>query len=164
VDERYSRCRKILGVGLLFLFLYSYLIGFFSVLLRDWTLHSTPATAHPSYRLITALRLYHIFSDGVNTLPADSDHMVDMWRDVTLGKRDTISQENESRWRLTLERLCNNMIQDAKRGLIKVRDIQVDQGNGWVEFAKVSIEMLWREEMDVGCAVLRKVRISEHQP
>lgn len=126
-------------------------------MLRDWTLHSTPATAYPSYRLITTLRLYHIFSDDVNTVPSDSDHMVDIWKDVTLGKRDFISQENESRWRSTLERLCNDTIQDAKRGLIKVCDIQVDQGSGWVEFAKVSIEMLWREEMDVGCAVLKSL-------
>lgn len=127
---------------------------------RDWTLHCTPATAYPSYRLITALRLYHIFSDDVNLVPPDSDHMVDMWRDVTLGKRDAISEENESRWRWTLERLCNEMIQDAKRGIIKVRDIQVIDPSGensWVEFAKVSIEMLWREEMDVGCAVLKSL-------
>ena len=83
--------------------------------------------------------------------------MEGIWRDVTLGKMDAISQENESRWRSTLERLCNDMIQDAKRKLIKVRDIQVDQENGWVEFAKVSIEILWREEMDVGCAVLKSL-------
>ena len=126
-------------------------------MLRDWTLHSTPATAYPSYRLITTLRLYHIFSDDVNTVPPDSDHMVDMWRDVTLGKRDAISQENESRWRSTLERLCNDVIQDAKRGLVKVRGIRVDEEDGWVEFAKVSIEMLWREEMDVGCTVLKSL-------
>jgi len=129
-------------------------------MLRDWTLHTTPATAYPSYRLITTLRLYHIFPDDDNTvLPPDSDDMVEMWRDVTLGKRDAISQENESRWRSTLGRLCNDVIQDAKRGLIKVRDIQleVDQENGWVEFAKVFIEMLWREEMDVGCAVLKSL-------
>lgn len=128
---------------------------------RDWTLHSAPEIAYPSYRLITTLRLYHIFSaDDVNTvLPPDSDHIIDIWRDVTLGKRDAISQENESRWRLTLERLCNDVVQDAKRGLIKVCDIQVgDEENGWVEFAKVFIEMLWREEMDVGCAVLQSLK------
>lgn len=124
-------------------------------MLRDWTLHSTPATAYPSYRLITTLRLYHIFSNDINTVPADS--MVEMWRDVALGKSDAISQENESRWRSTLERLCNDVIQDAKRGLIKVRDVQVDQENDWVEFAKVSIEMLWREEMNVGNAVLKSL-------
>jgi hypothetical protein len=84
--------------------------------------------------------------------------MVDMWRDVTLGKRDAISQENESRWRSTLEHLCNDVIQGAKRGLIKVHDIQVgDQENGWVEFAKMFIELLWREEIDVGCAVLKSL-------
>ena len=126
-------------------------------ILRDWTLHTTPATAYPSYRLITTLRLYHIFSDDVNTVPPESDQMVDTWRDVTLGKRDAISQENESRWRSTLECLCNDVIQDAKRGLIKVRDIQVDQENGWEEFGKIFIEMLWREEMDVGCAVLKSL-------
>ena len=127
-------------------------------MLRDWTLHSTPTAAYPSYRLITTLRLYHIFSDDVNTVLLDSDHIVEMWRDVTLGKRDAISQENESRWRSTLERLCNDVIQDAKRGLMRVRDIQVvDQENGWVEFSKVSIDMLWREEMDVGCAVLKSL-------
>lgn len=127
-------------------------------MLRDWTLHSTPAAAYPSYRLITTLRLYHIFSDDNTVLPPDSDHMVDIWRDVTMGKRDAISQENESRWRSTLARLCNDVIQDAKRGSIKVRDIQVvDQENCWVEFAKAFIEMLWREEMDVGGAVLKSL-------
>lgn len=80
-----------------------------------------------------------------------------MWRDTTLGKRDAISQENESRWRLTLERLCNDLIQDAKRGLIKVRDIEVDHENGWVEFVKASIETLWKEEINVGCTVLKSL-------
>ena len=123
-------------------------------MIRDWTLHSTPETAYPSYRLITTLRLYHIFSDDVNTVPPDSDHMVEIWRDVTLGNRDAISQENESRWRSTLERLCDEVIQDAKRGLLKVRDIQLaDQENRAKEF----IDMLWREEMDVGCAVLKSL-------
>ena len=124
---------------------------------RDWTLHFTPAIGYPSYRLITALRFYHIFSDDVNAIPPNSDHLVDIWRDATLGKIDAISQENESRWRLTLERLCNELVLDAKRGLMKVRDIQVDHGNGWVEFVKVSIETLWREEIDVGCAVLKSL-------
>lgn len=80
-----------------------------------------------------------------------------MWRDTTLGKRDAISQENEIRWRLTLERLCNNLIQDAKRGLTRVRDIQVDHENSWVENVRVSIEILWREEVDVGYAVLKSL-------
>lgn len=125
----------------------------------DWTLHSTPASAYPSYRLITALRLYHIFPDHVNTLPPESDHLVEMWRDTTLGKRDAVSPENESSWKLTLERLCNDLVQVAKRGLIRVRDIRVPEvhENGWIEFAKMSIEMLWREEIDVGCAVLKSL-------
>ncbi|KAF8798009.1 SET domain-containing protein [Phlegmacium glaucopus] len=125
----------------------------------DWTLHSTPASAYPSYRLITALRLYHIFSNDVDTVPLGSDRLVDMWRDTTLGRRDAISQENECHWRLTLKHLCNDLVQDAKRGLIRVRDIQVPElhENGWVEFVKVSIEMLWREEVDVGCAVLKSL-------
>lgn len=76
-----------------------------------------------------------------------------------MGKRDTMSQDNESRWRLTLERLCNDLVRDAERGLTRAGEIQVPdvQGNGWVEFVKVSIEMLWREEIDVGCAVLKSL-------
>jgi len=105
------------------------------------------------------LRLYHIFSDDVSTVPPDSDHLVDIWRDTTLGKRGVISQENEGRWRLTLEHLCNDLVQDAKRGLIRVRGIQVPERheNSWVEFVKVAIEILWREEIDVGCLVLKSL-------
>ena len=126
---------------------------------RDWTLHSTPAPAYPSYRLITALRLYDIFPDNVNTVPLDSDYLVDMWRDTMLGKRYVISEENEGRWRVTLERLCNDLVQDATRGLIRVRDIQIPEvhESGWEEFVKMSIEMLWREEIKVGCAVLKSL-------
>jgi len=125
----------------------------------DWTLHSTPTTAYPSYRLITALRLYHIFSEDVNDVPPDPDHLVDIWRDTTVGKRDAISEENESRWRLTLECLCNDLVRDAKGGLTRVRDIQTpDHENGWLGFVKVSIETLWREEIDVGCAVLKSLK------
>ena len=80
--------------------------------------------------------------------------MVEIWRDVTLGNRNAISQENERHWRSTLEHLCDEVIQDAKRGLLKVRDIQLaDQENRAKEF----IDMLWREEMDVGCAVLKSL-------
>jgi len=103
------------------------------------------------------LRFYHIFSDDVDAIPPDWDHLVDIWRDATLGKIDAISQENESRWRLTLKRVCNELVQDAEKGLIKVRGIQVDHENGWVEFVKVSIETLWREEINVGCAVLKSL-------
>jgi hypothetical protein len=124
---------------------------------RDWTLHSTTTTAYPSYRLITALRLFHIFSDDVSTILPDSDHLVDMWRDTALGKRDVVSQENEYRWRSTLKRLCDDLVQYAQRGLITVRDIQVDDESGWVGFVKVGIEVLWREEIDVGCAVLKSL-------
>ena len=76
-----------------------------------------------------------------------------------LGKKHVISEENEGRWRVTLERLCNNLVQDATRGLIRVRDIQVPEvhESGWEEFIKMSIEMLWREEIKVGCAVLKSL-------
>ena len=76
-----------------------------------------------------------------------------------MGKRDAISEENEGRWRLTLECLCNDLVRDAKGGLIRGRDIQTpDHENGWLEFVKMSIEMLWKEEIDVGCAVLKSLK------
>lgn len=76
-----------------------------------------------------------------------------------MGKRDIMSQENEGRWKLTLQRLCSELVQGAERGLVRVRDIQVPevQRNSWVEFGKVSVEMLWREEIRVGCAVLKSL-------
>ena len=76
----------------------------------DWTMHSSPTPAHPSYRLIAALRLYHTVSESAGSVPANSEELVDAWRRVLIGQEERISEENEQAWRGTLSRICESVV------------------------------------------------------
>ncbi|KAF9477385.1 SET domain-containing protein [Pholiota conissans] len=130
----------------------------------DWTLYSTPAPAHPSYRLITALRLYHLIPLSTNAIPLNSEQLLDQWRNTTLGKQDKISEENETFWRGTLLALCWNVIQNGKAGIERVQ--KVDGGHPssttfLLASAKASIESLWREEVTIASAMIRSLENNE---
>ena len=129
----------------------------------DWTLHSTPKPAHPSYRLITSLRLYHILPLSAYTIPTNPEQLIDRRRDTTLGKQPCISAENEILWRKTLLEVCEGVLSKSQAGIEKIQRVADDDGKAqtWFEAAKKSIEMLWREEMRVAAAVIQSLEDNE---
>jgi hypothetical protein len=84
---------------------------------RDWTLHSSPPPAYPSYRLITALRLYHIFPVSENDVPPHHAIAIRPWQDTLLGKQEFISEQNEDAWRKTLLSICQSVADNASVGI-----------------------------------------------
>jgi hypothetical protein len=117
----------------------------------DWTLHALPAPAHPSFRLITALRLYHL-------VPASTTHVqnpaevLQLWNDTLAGRRPLVSRENENAWRATLLEMCKRIRERASVGVLKVEGIE-QGGPDWVRWIKEAIILLWREEEAVARAV-----------
>ncbi|CAA7271714.1 unnamed protein product [Cyclocybe aegerita] len=123
----------------------------------DWTMHAIPAPAHPSYRLITTLRFYHILPASANAVPADSDQYVQEWRNVTLGLQEIISEENEHRWKMTLRDMCEDLATNAQRDLAMVSEICLDTQKEWLPSSILFIETLWREEMNVARSVIESL-------
>jgi len=124
----------------------------------DWTLHNWPPPAHPSYRLITALRLYHLFPMSVNVVPLDLDDAIRPWRDTLLGKQEIISEENENAWRETLLAICQSVADNASTGITDC-DAESDdwtKGN-WVDAMKDNVEALWNEELFIATAVSESI-------
>jgi len=126
----------------------------------DWTLDSAPSPAHPSYRLITALRLYHIAETLPDKSHAVPNEMVRAWKDVLNGQRDMISAENEKLWRASLLDICESVRQRAEVGIQHTASALPDQ-EGWVDWMKGNILTLWREELDVATAVMCSVDAGE---
>ncbi|TFK42601.1 hypothetical protein BDQ12DRAFT_676474 [Crucibulum laeve] len=125
----------------------------------DWTIHSSPAPAYPSYRLITALRLYSLWPPSVTDISADAEQHLDSWRDTTLGKRDTISPENESSWRAMLSKICRSIISNARFMISRLDSepcLTSDDGSG--KAMKKNIELLWQEQLYVAMGVENSLR------
>ena len=60
-------------------------------LCRDWTLSISPSPAAPSFRLITALRLFALGSEITRVPKTDEEgFLCKSWRDTLLGRTDTI--------------------------------------------------------------------------
>ncbi|KAI0721711.1 SET domain-containing protein [Cerioporus squamosus] len=121
----------------------------------DWTIHAAPAPAHPSYRLMVALRLLHAFDDINYTDPAAFGATVDQWREVTYGQADDISTQNEERWRSTLHRMCNQIAERARTQLTLVSSADcTGEDGGWRRWMDSNISLLWKEELEVAEAVM----------
>lgn len=119
---------------------------------RDWTMQSVPAPAHPSFRLISALRLYHALEATANSEPSEDE--VCPWLETILGTREFISEDNEELWRGTLVEICERVEAEAKRGLLQ------NKGEIWGEWEKEvreNIGQLWEEELWVARCVKTSV-------
>ena len=116
---------------------------------RDWALHSTPDGAQPSWRLITALRLYH-FVVAVGSADEDT---IQPWRDVVTGKRYRVSCENEQSWRKTVVLLCDMLIKRAEEFIALSFTHNKNGEDTWARWASENIQSLWREEQFVASAV-----------
>ncbi|KZV64940.1 SET domain-containing protein [Peniophora sp. CONT] len=118
----------------------------------DWTLHSAPAPAHPSYRLLTALRLAHVLISKHGTI---SD-----WRDTLTGERELVSVENERAVRGTLREICTALISRAEDAVEALEEVRLRAGRekeGWRVWAAGNVKALWAEEKAVAEAVAESV-------
>lgn len=120
---------------------------------RDWTLHSLPLPACPSYRLIIALRLYHLFPPSLNELPPSADDVISPWVQVLLGKQDLVSEENESAWRETLLRICEKLVDHAKYAINNIPREDDEKNPEWVGAIRKTIRILWEEELYIAKVV-----------
>lgn len=127
-------------------------------------MHASPAPAHPSYRLITALRLYHHLSSRKDTGTADVEPFIDEWRHVIQGETDCISDENERLWRGTAEGICVRIARRAKEGLETVEqltDVDEETKPEWFAWMQNNVRLLWQEESGVATRVLHSVQSGE---
>ena len=121
----------------------------------DWTIHSAPTPAHPSYRLTAALRLACAFDHLPVADDAQLEAIVDEWRAVIYGQVDEISPQNEQSWRQALLRLCGRISERARSHLAAVTSQHEDlPGRGWVA---QNVRVLWKEEREVAEAVAASV-------
>lgn len=94
-------------------------------------MQNVPAPPHPSFRLISALRLYHAQDE------------VRPWLETILGTRECISEDNEALWRGTLVGICERVEAEAKRGLLENKEENIRQ--------------LWEEELWIARSVKTSV-------
>jgi hypothetical protein len=125
---------------------------------RDWTLHGSPSPAHPSFRLITVLRLYHVaFITESSTVARKEDFK--RWQDTLLGRRTIVSEENETSWRETLLYICETLVKRADVGTSGLLTLNLDfRSISWLAWMQDNIQALWREESSVAAAVSESVR------
>jgi len=126
---------------------------------RDWTLSTSSSPAAPSFRLITALRLFALGSEITHVPKADEEGFVcKSWRDTLLGITDTISPDNEAKWRITLATICNRVVEEGTGGLRRTPGSGHDgQDHPWSGWANDNIALLWLEQIVVARAVLQSL-------
>ncbi|VDB82967.1 unnamed protein product [Peniophora sp. CBMAI 1063] len=118
----------------------------------DWTIHSAPAPAHPSYRLLTALRLAHVLISKHGTIGE--------WRETLAGVRDLVSEENERAVRGTLREICTALISRAEDAAEELEEVMLRVGRekeGWRIWAAGNVRALWAEEKAVAQAVAASI-------
>ncbi|KAG8756245.1 hypothetical protein FRC14_003260 [Serendipita sp. 396] len=109
----------------------------------DWTLHADPTPAHPSYRLIPALRLLHVSLQDQSALQR--------WEATVNGELDEISPQNSERMRNTLKELCLELQEEAAAHLSPL-DALIEEG-----FSMASIQQLWLEQHDICTAIVQNI-------
>jgi hypothetical protein len=121
-------------------------------------LHLLPQPAHPSYRLITALRLYHLFSASADEVPPDAEGTIRRWNQVLLGNEDFVSEENESAWKGTLLRICEGLVGHATSAITNDRSVEDQSNPEWAGgVMRRAIRILWEEEIQVAEEVSKSI-------
>jgi hypothetical protein len=118
-------------------------------------MHRSPPPAHASFRLITALRLYHSFTAGAGAgseeeLTAPSRR----WRDTILGHEELVSEENEKACKESVGDICAVVIDGAERGIKAVQEEMKLAREEWYRNVLVTVELLWLEGFSVCKAML----------
>lgn len=88
----------------------------------------------------------------------EEDVVCQPWRDTLLGITDTISPDNEAKWRITLVAICNLVLEEGTAGLQHALDSKLDGGNHpWSAWAGGNIVLLWSEQIVVARTVLQSL-------
>lgn len=107
---------------------------------------------YPSFRLITALRLYSL-QDPLE------DESLRCWEDTLMGRRDIVSDDNDLLWRRVLLDICHELIQRAQTGIsILNTSVSGEENRFWVSWAKNNIRTLWNEEALVAASVVDSIK------
>jgi len=141
----------------------------------NWSIHTQPLPAHPSYRLLTVLRLIclpaaahaGIVQDSRSTpsdphLPweASADDTFDRWKATVLGLTDSISDRNEEQTRELLASVCIRLQELSHTTLAQLDEepISKEKGkDGWASYGFSCVRELWTEVRDVASQVHRSV-------
>ncbi|KAI0082678.1 SET domain-containing protein [Panus rudis PR-1116 ss-1] len=124
----------------------------------DWTMHGSPQPAHPSYRLIAALRLL-CHAKASNNM----ETCLQRWCDTVSGIQETISEENERHWRQVLSEICLTIASRVRAGLRRLEESVEGEGRSteWGEWMVGNIRYLWLEELEVCECVAESVQRGE---
>ena len=120
-------------------------------------MHCSPSPAHASFRLITALRLYHSFPAGAGV--GSEEEMIAAsrrWRDTILGHEDAVSEENEKACKESIKEICGAVMKRAEEGMKGVsEEMEMEmEREEWYRKVLTMVEILWLEEFTVGEAML----------
>jgi len=129
------------------------------MLCRDWTLSTSPNPAAPSFRLVTALRLFAMGSGMIHLPTVDEEgDICRPWRDTLLGITDTISPDNEAKWRMILSTICDLVVEEGTTGLQRIMGSRFDeQDHPWSGWMRDNIALLWSEQIVVARAVFQSL-------
>ncbi|KAF8478694.1 hypothetical protein DFH94DRAFT_633087 [Russula ochroleuca] len=123
----------------------------------DWTIHCSPLPTQASFRLITALRLYHSFPEGAGVWSEEETTAASRrWRDTILGHEEVVSEENEKACEESIGEICEVVIKRAERGIEAVKeDMRMEsEVSEWFQDVLVAVDFLWFEERAVAKAML----------
>lgn len=125
------------------------------MLKRDWTMHCSPLPTHVSFRLITALRLYHSFPASVGVCSEEEMTAASRrWRDTILGHEEDVSEENEKACQESVGEICEVVIKRAEREIEAVKEGMRTESEEWCRKVLVAVDLLWLEERAVAEAML----------
>ncbi|OSD01579.1 SET domain-containing protein [Trametes coccinea BRFM310] len=122
----------------------------------EWTLHSAPEPAHPSWRLITVLRLVCALQ-RLQGNGAEAEAAISAWEGVINGFVSQMSQSNEDAWRGTLLKMCETIRGRARQGVSSLRSSPPSGDPPWASWMVGNLCALWREEAEVAEAVIASV-------
>ena len=109
---------------------------------------------------MAALRLLHVFDkvDTGNHQGGAFEAGVKTWRNVVNGHADTISPENEDKWRRMLLHMCEHVKERARSCLSAMTALDRDEDEtSWQKWMADNVAALWSEECDVAAAVMQSV-------
>ncbi|KAH9854169.1 SET domain-containing protein [Lenzites betulinus] len=126
----------------------------------EWTLHSSGNSGHPSYRLISALRLICALERYSGEATLQTRLAIDLWLDVTNGSKETISSLNEDGWKKKLLWLCETIRYRARKERLTALDVgNLPRGAPeWASWMAEGVRTLWKEELEVAEAVLASIQ------
>lgn len=130
----------------------------------DYTLHSSPSPAHPSYRLLVALRLMHarIPEKALRSYIDDpssraTSTTLQAWLDLTMGVREAVSDENETTVRAALRSICASQLRMVDGRLTALTAHQYPESVPEVGDAKRMVEQLWENDREILEGVIRSL-------